>query len=243
MPVSTRQLVGDFERKLNSLNTHQGQSYQIVDAINTLNEAWQIVFENNIKLAESDSRYRNNLRQLEKKNVKLQVSQVDNNIYFASYPSDMHTRLGHYVTAKCTKKGCSDCKMIVPRLTQSDDMHKNRQDPYRKANFPWNQLPMDEAGDGLYFYTDGEMELCEVFIDYYRKISRMDAPSLLKCSISEYYNYDGSAVFLDAPFEVDSTYLARKVVDVAVLMAHRDTRDTEGFQTQLNRILVLENLT
>lgn len=243
MPVSARQLVGDFERKLNSLNTHQGQSYQIVDAINILNEAWQIVFENNIKLAETDSRYRNNLRQLEKKNVKLQLEQIDNNIVYAAYPLDLHTRLGHYVMAKCTEKGCNECKMIVPRITQSDDLHKNRQNPYRGANFPWNQLPMDEAGNGLYLYTDGKMEICDMYIDYYRKITRMEAPSLIRCSIPEYYNYDGSAVFLDAPFDVDSTYLARKVVDVAVLMAHRDIRDTDGFQSQLSRILALENLT
>lgn len=243
MPVSARQLVGDFERKLNSLNTFQGQSYQVVDAINILNEAWQVVFENNVKLAEVDSKYRNNLRQLEKKNVKLQLQQLDSNIVFAKYPDDLHTRLGHYVTAKCTNKGCTECKMIVPRITQSDDLHQNRQNPYRKANFSWRQLPMDEAGNGLYLYTDGEMEICEMFVDYYRKISRIEAPSLIKCSISEYYNYDGSAVILDSPFDVDSTYLARKVVDVAVLMAHRDIRDAEGYQTQLGKILALENLT
>lgn len=243
MPVSARQLVGDFERKLNSLNTHQGQSYQIVDAINTLNEAWQIVFENNVKLAELDSRYRNNLRQLEKKNVKLQLKQLDNNVVFAEYPSDLHTRLNHYVTAKCTDKGCKDCKMIVPRITQSDDLHKNRQDPYRGANFAWEQLPMDEAGNGLYLYTEGKMEVCEMFVDYYRKITLMQAPSLVSCTINEYYDYDGNPIFLDVPFDVDSTYLARKVVDVAVLMTHRDIRDAEGFQTQLNRILALENLT
>ena len=56
MAVSARQLVSEFERKLNSLNTHQGQSYQVVDAINILNEAWQVVFENNIKLAETNSK-------------------------------------------------------------------------------------------------------------------------------------------------------------------------------------------
>lgn len=84
MPVTSRQLIGDFERKLNSLNTFQGQSYQIVDAINVLNEAWQVVFENNIKMAETDSRYRNNLRQLEKKNVKLELQNIDKNITFAN---------------------------------------------------------------------------------------------------------------------------------------------------------------
>lgn len=243
MAVSARQLVSEFERKLNSLNTHQGQSYQVVDAINILNEAWQVVFENNIKLAETNSKYRNNLRQLEKKNVKLTLTKSDSNTYFAVYPDDLHTRLNHYVTAKCPTEGCGDCKMIVPRITQSDDLHKNRQDPFRRANYGWEQLPMDEAGNGLYFYTDQKMEICEVFVDYYRKITRMEAPSLINCTIKQYYTVDGSAVILDAPFDVDSTYLARKVVDVAVLMAHRDIRDVEGFQTQLSRILALENLT
>lgn len=242
MAVSARKLIGDFERKLNSLNTFQGKSYQVVDAINILNEAWQVVFENNVKLAEIDSRYRNNLRQLEIKNHKLELSQINDKITFAKYPDNLHTRLNHFVTARCESKNC-DCKMIVPRITQSDDLQVTRLDPYRKANFDWEILPMDEAGDGLYLYHDGTMEICDIHIDYYRKINEMQAPSLLNCSIKQYLDYDGNAVQHDVSFDVDSTYLARKVVDVAVLMASRDIRDTEGFQTQLSRILALENLT
>ena len=243
MPVSARQLIYDFERKLNSLNTFKGQSYQVVDAINILNEAYQVVFENNIKLAEVDSRYRNNLRQLEKKNVKLEVTKVDSNMHFAKYPPDLHTRLNHYVNARCLKAGCEKCKMIVPRITKSDSLHKNRQDPYRTANFAWEQLPIDEAGDGLYLYTDGKMEICDMYVDYYRKINRIEAPSLIECTIKEYQDVNGSSIILDSPFDIDSTYIARKVVDVAVLMAHRDTRDVEGYQSQLAKILALENLT
>lgn len=243
MPVTARELIGQFERKLNSLNTNQGQSYQVVDAINILNEAWEVVFENNLKFAETDSRYRNNLRQLEKKNVKLTLKEIADGISYAEYPEDLHTRLNHYVTAKCTDKGCEKCKMIVPRITQSDDLHKNRQAPYRKADFQWEQLPMDEAGNGLYLYHDGAMEICEIYIDYYRKIKKMQAPSLLRCSFQTYYDYNDKQIVIDEDFDVDSTYLARKVVDVAVLMAHRDIRDLEGYQTQISKILALENIT
>lgn len=242
MSITARELIGQFERKLNSLNTNQGQSYQVVDVINILNEAWEVVFENNIKLAETDSRYRNNLRQLEKKNIKLQTKELGNGITFAQYPVDLHTRLNHFVTAKCTDKGCTKCKMIVPRITQSDDLHKNRQDPYRRSDFQWEQLPMDEAGDGLYIYHDGKMEICDIHVDYYRKVRKMQAPSLLKCSFQTYYDYNDRKIVVDEDFDVDSTYLSRKVVDVAVLMAHRDIRDTEGFQTQLSRIMALENI-
>lgn len=242
MPISARELIYGFERKLNSLNTFQGQSYPIVDAIAILNEAWQVVYENNIKLAEVDSAHRNNLRQLEVKNKKLVVKKIDSNIYFATYPEDIHTRLSHYVNAKCTELNC-ECKMIIPRITQSDDLHRNRKDPFRRANFGWEQLPMDEAGDGLYLYTDGKMEICDMYIDYYKKITKMQAPSLIQCTVQQYYDVDGNSIILDQPFDVDSTYLARKVVDVAVLMAHRDIRDTEGFQSQLSRILALEKLT
>ncbi len=242
MAVTARELIGQFERKLNSLNTHQGQSYQVVDAINILNEAWEVVFENNIKLAETDSRHRNNLRQLEKKNVRLELQEVANGMTFAKYPTDLHTRLNHYVTAKCSDKGCENCKMIVPRITQSDDLHKNRQDPYRRADYQWEQLPMDEAGDGIYLYHDGKMQICEVFIDYYRKVKKMQAPSLLKCSFQTYYDYNDKQIVMDEDFDVDSTYLSRKVVDVAVLMAHRDVRDTEGYQSQISKIMALENI-
>ena len=71
----------------------------------------------------------------------------------------------------------------------------------------------------------------------------MEAPSLVECGIRGYKDYDENDVLKDVFFDVDSTYLARKVVDVAVLIASRDTKDYEGFNTQLQKILTIENLT
>ena len=241
MPVSARKLVYDFNRKLNAFNTSTGQKYSIVDCVSAINEAWEVIYENNVKLAEKDSFKRNTLRQLEIKNSSLKFKEVDGN-YFVTYPKDLYHRLNHYVIAS----GVDDCKgqekMIVPRIVQSDDLHKTRLDPYWKANFAWEQLPMDEAQNGFWLYTDGKMEIKKVVIDYYKRLTYIQAPSLVSCPEHVYEDYDARLITSDVDFEVDSTYLARKVVDVAVFMAHRDTQDTTGFQTQLQKISVLENM-
>lgn len=237
--VSARKLVYDFVRKATALNTNAGQSYSIIDIVSILNEAWEIVFENNVRRAETDKKYHNNLRQLEIKNAKLDLVKVSPGIYLAKYPENLYKRLNHYVIA--FREGC-ESKRIVPTIVQSDDLHTSRGDTFRKANFPWGQLPATESGEGLYIYTDGEMELESVYIDYYRKIRYIQAPSLVECKGQEYEDYDQKLIVHDVPFDVSNTYLANKVVAVALVLATADTRDPQKFQLQIQSIISLENI-
>jgi hypothetical protein len=237
--VSARKLVYDFVRKASALNTNAGQSYSIIDVVSILNEAWEIVYENNIRMAEMDRRYHNNLRQLEVKNRKLEVVKVSPGIYLAKYPENLYKRLNQVTIAKCD--GC-ESKRIVPTIVQADDLHTSRGDTFREANFPWSQLPATESGEGLYLYTDGEMEIEEVYIDYYRKINYIQAPSLVECQGQEYEDYDQKLIVHDVPFDVSNTYLARKVVGVALVLATADTKDPEKFQLQIQSIISLENI-
>jgi len=121
-------------------------------------------------------------------------------------------------------------------------LHEARKNPYRKANFAWEQLIMDEAGDGLYIYTDNAMELDKVVIDYYRKINYIQAPSLVECSGYEYRNYDNELIKNDVPFDLDNTYIARKVSDLAVLLLRTDIKDTEAFNLKLQQILQVDKI-
>lgn len=240
MPTSARKIVYDFHRKVNSLNSNRGKSIRIVDAVSALNEAYEILFENNVRLAETDSRYRDNLRQLEIKNKVLPVSKVSEDVYFCAYPSNLYKRLNQVVTATTEKCGT---KNIVPYIVQSDDLQIARKDPYRRASYPYEQLPADEAGDGLYLYTDGEFDITDCTIDFFRKIKHIQAPSLVKCEDNSYLNWDLERITTDVDFDIDSTYFDRKVSDVGALLYTRDMKDVAGFELQLKKIISIDNIT
>lgn len=151
-------------------------------------------------------------------------------------------RLNQIVKA-CNQECCPDIeKEIIPRIIQSDDLHEARLNPFRKANFFFEQLLAIEAKDGLMIYHDGEFEICEAKIDYYRKPKEIHAPSLEDCGGDHYYDYCGRIINKDQDFEVSTTYAANDVVSIAVLMASRDVSDYQGFQAQLNLILSAQEL-
>ncbi len=239
MPVSARKLVYDVVRKANAFNTGAGKAFSVLDVVSVINDAYEIIVENNIKQTDISSTVRDNLRKLEVKNFELNLEYKGDH-YFAKYPDNLYKRLNHVVEATC--QGCKNSKRIVPRVVQSDDLHEARRNPYRKADFPWEQLIMDEGGDGLFIYTDNKMDLTKVIIDYYRKINYIQAPSLVDCNDNLYYDYNDNLISKDVDFDLDSTYIARKVTDVAVLLLRTDIKDTEGFNMKLTQITNLEKL-
>lgn len=240
MPISARKLVYDTVRKLNGLNTGMGQSFSVLDLVSAINDAYEIIVENNIKLTDTNSLVRDNLRKLEIKNKELKLEKRGD-YYFAEYPSNLYKRLNHFAEVKCAD--CSNTKLIIPRLLQSDDIHEARKNPYRKSNFAWEQLIMDEGGDGLYIYTDNQMDIIKLSIDYYRRINYIEAPSLVECNDYVYLNYDDTLISNDVNFDLDNTYIARKVTDVAVLLLRTDIKDTEAFNLKLQSIIQTDKIT
>jgi hypothetical protein len=240
--VSARKLIYDVARKSNILISGGSQTVRVIDMVSVINDAYEIVVENNIKLAETNSFVRDNLRKLEIKNAELKLDNKGDH-YFAQYPDNLYKRLNHVVKASC--KDCEGItKRIVPRIVQSDDLHDARSNPYRKANFAWEQLIADEAGDGLYLYTDDScLTIDKITIDYYRQINYIQAPSLLECADYQYQNYDDELIVKDVDFDLDNTYISRKVTDVAALLLSADTKDTEGFNLKLQKILQVNNIT
>lgn len=239
MAVSARKLVYDVVRKANAFNTGAGKAFSILDIVSVINDAYEIIVENNIKIADTNSLVRDNLRKLEVKNFELQLEKKGD-YYFAKYPDNLYKRLNHIVEAKCND--CEGTKKIIPRIVQSDDLHDARSNPYRQANYSWDQLIMDEGGDGLYIYTDNKMDLIKVTIDYYRKINYIQAPSLVECNDNVYYDYNDKLITNDVNFDLDNTYIARKVTDVAVLLLRTDIRDSETFNLKLSQIINIEKI-
>lgn len=239
--TSVRSMVNDFARKLNTFNTGQGSSLQPLDVASVLNEAYKIVYEKYVNRAEIDRRYHNAIKEMEVKEHPLTIEKVNENVYLAKYPKNMYKRLGHYAKVSCPE--CKEGKIIVPHIVQTDDLHLSRKDIYRKANYSWRQLPISEAGEGIYIYTDKALKVDEFYIDYYKKITLMEVPSLEVCNGGEYYDSDNKLISQDINFEIQNSYLSRIVVDIAILLATTDVKDQERFTLNLNRITNIENIT
>lgn len=239
--ISSRRIIYEVNRKLNSILTGGSTSFKVVDIVNAVNEAYEIIVENNIKLTDTDSLVRENLRKLEIKNFEMFPEKSKDGWVFFKYPENMYKRLNHVVIATCPN--CEGIiKRIIPRIVQSDDLNEARVNPYRKADFAWEQLIMDEAGEGLYIYVDEScIEIEKLIIDYYRKINYIQAPSLLECADYQYLDYDMNLIINDVNFDLDNTYISRKVVDVAVLLLRTDIKDTEAFNIKLQQMVQLQN--
>lgn len=239
MAVSVKKLIYETRRKRNSFNTGAGQSLTVLDLVSLINEAYEIIVENYVRLAERDPLIKEGIRKLEVKGKSLELENRGDH-YFAKFPDNYYKRLNHYVEASC--KDCDGKKIIVPRLVQPDDLHEARKNPYRRADYAWEQLIMDDGAEGLYIYTDGKMDLSKVVIDYYRKINYVQAPSLVECQGHEYLDYEDNLITKDVNFDLDSTYIARKVSDVAALIASADSLDRASFDLKLNQIIAVNKL-
>jgi hypothetical protein len=236
MGVSSKKLVYDFRRKHNSVNSGRNQDIALVDVIAYLNEAQEIWFENRVFVAQTNQKVRNDLRVFKVDKVGLGCSSSGDGCCLAKYPKDLYHRLNQVTTS------CNECcpgidKRIIPRIVQSDDLHEARRNPYRKADYFFEQLLAVEGSDGLLIYHDNEVDIKNVTISYYRKPKEIHAPSLEECEGANYYNYCGEIITNDQDFEVDDTFAANDVVDIAILKAARDVSDVQGFQTQLQAIL------
>lgn len=240
MPISSKKLVYDFRRKYNAILSGKNKNIALVDVIAYLNESQEIWFENRVMVAQTNQRVRNDLRiwKVDKKSIGCTGDEECCN---ADYPEDLYFRLNQQAIV------CHPCcpgveKRIPLRMLQSDDLSESMLDPFRKSDFYYEQLNATESSDGLIVYHDGEMEVKDVIIDYYRKPKEIHAPSLEDCDGEYYYDYCGAIVTKDQDFENDNTFSANIVVDIAVLIASRDSNDVQGFQTMLSKILQTQNI-
>lgn len=238
MAIQSSKLVYDFHRKYHASVTGANNDLALVDIIAYLNEAQEIWYENRVFVAQTNQKARNDLRVFKKDKISLGCSKIDSKCCLAKYPKDFYHRLNQL--AITSKDCCPDTKEIIPRILQSDDLHEARRNPYRKANFFFEQLSAIETTNGLIIYHDGEFEINDIIIDYYRKPQEIHAPSHELCPNGTYYLYDGRIVNQNQNFEVDGTYVNNLVSDIAVLLASRDITDRAGVETQIQKMLAVE---
>lgn len=221
-----------FKQKANHSSSDYLKSMDVAQIDFYVNEAIDVVISSLIPKAEIDSEIREHLRLLEIKNKSLTFDRKDGYIV-APYPEDYFKRLRQWVIA--TNEYCGDQKRtLIVRIIQSDDLSEILKSPNWNPSWDFEETVGDESKDGLHIWEEG-FKIETVLIDYYKKPEGIAAPSLEKCGF--YINESGITVSQDKNFELDSTFLWRTIVDVAVLMAERDTSEVRDYQTQLQIIL------
>jgi hypothetical protein len=238
--VDAAKLVYDTRRKLNATISGTNSSIPLVDYIAAINEAQEIWFTNLVQVAETESRVRDDLRFFELKRVELTLSAHSDGIVRAKLPSDYYKRLNQ--VAICSKDCCPGItKEIIIDINQSDDINETNRNPFRRANFEYEQLNGDEAGDYLLVYHLDEMNVDKVLIDYYRVPNEIHAPSLAECDDAgkKYYDYSGRAITEDAPFEPSNRFADQRISDIAAIILSVSRDDYETFQSKLNSVLAL----
>ena len=242
MAISAKKLIYDVERKINAVDSGRMNDYRIVDLVSFVNDAYELTIEHLIAEKDQNETIRNHLRPLLIPNVELDCIQSDSNCDFClvKYPDDFYESVN--ISAEVGKDCCPDIKRFPLTKPQGDDIVEAIRNPYRKANFYFEQLPSYESTDGLRVYHSNELEVKKVFLDYYRKIERIEAPSLVECEDHIYKNWDGQLIVNDVDFEIGSTYLNRKITDVAALLIHNASTDYIAFNEKLKEILQINNL-
>lgn len=229
----------EFIKQINRIDSGYNKKISVAARDSYFNHAMNVVLENFYALSETNTTIRNHLRPLEKKKVKLEVVKSASECTVFKYPERFYRPLTQW--AIFTTKECSEKRRIRVFTIQTDDINESLKDPYWEPSFEWEETFGEEGSDGYYVYKKPEHNIVEFYMDYMFKPDEIAAPSLLD-QASYYTNASGEQVSKDVDFIIDSTFIWRKIVDVAVVYALRDLAVMDEFEAKLKEILFTDKL-
>lgn len=242
MSIPSTTIQYEVRKKINRINSDYAKTISVADLDAYINESKDLLYEKYAALVEINTTVRNHLIQLEKKKVPFKCVKVDDNCCFVKYPDELYRLLRQTLIA--TKDTCTEEREIIIRIVQSDDLSESLKDPYWKPSWSYEETIADEGsynGDrGLFVYHNGDFIINTVYFDYLIKIPDIATPS--NAVGGSYKNSAGVVINKDVDFMVDSTYLYRKVVDVAELLIKKNISEVNDWQAQLNNIMGIESL-
>jgi hypothetical protein len=246
--IPATKLVYDFERKYNQSGRGDRKQLNLVDIISYLNEAQGIWYEQMAHIYETNNYVASELRPFQENSKKLIQNGDDNVSVIFSLPSDLYKRLNQRVTVKQAKCCPEIVKTFPMRIDTTDKINEVLNNPLQYPSFAWERISGNEAGRSLHVYN-GDMVVDEVRIDYLRFPQEIHAPSLINgntlmdnsCTDRQYTDYAGALITKDQNFEPTARFSDRKVVDIAVMVAHGDRQDYQAFQKQLQLIMFGDN--
>lgn len=241
MAVSVNKLIYDLERRLNAVDSGRSNDYRIVDLVSFINDAYELVIEHLVQEKDQNETIRNHLRPLLVPDYTFGTID-DSNQYFSkvTYPSNFYEI--SRIRIKATKDCCDGFKWLIPKKPQGDDLDTARGNPYRRSDYFFEQALIFDSDNGLRIYHEGDFKVESVVIDYYRKIKRVEAPELVEHANQVYRNWDGDLIVNNVDFEIDSTYLARKIVDVAEYLTSDASKDFLSANEKVKKILQINQL-
>lgn len=230
----------EFLKQVNRVNSDYNKRFSVSTRDSYFNHAAEVVLENFYAVAEINSTVRNHLRPLEVKKKKLECKERDEKCCVAEYPEDYYRSLR--ITAIMCDECCDEEKEIQVHTVQSSKITGSLNDPYWEPSYEWGETVGDESSEGYHVYKKPDQTVKCVYMDYMRKPGKICAPSLLACEPPCYVDSAGVKQCEDKDFNVDSTFLWRKIVDVSVLYALRDLGQLDDFEAKMKEILFVDRL-
>lgn len=236
--VAATKLQYEFRRRLNRLDSKFRKDFYPDEVDSYLNEAKDIVYSSRLDFLETSPKVKEELRQMEVKEVCLDCirHETNKNACVVKLPENFF-RKARYSAVINKGKPCGD-KIAFARFLTSDKLTEALKDPFRKPSYEYEEVLMDEYSEGFIVFHNNEFTVKKVCIDYYRKLSDIFTPSLTDSK--RYINSSGELIEVDNGLEIDIPTFWMNVVDIAVLNAARDLGAVQDFQTQLNKILTIE---
>lgn len=234
--VESRYLHNELHRRLNRAGTNFSQKLTVDKIDSMLNEALETWVENRVRYAEVNSEFRMQLRDLEEKEVELKITKVTPKYVIAEYPKNLLKPMRHYCLA--SKDECGEKELII-RIFQTQKLSESLRDPYLDPSYEFEETIGDESRKGLYVFHNNKFKVDSVLIDYIKKPKPLATPSLTE---KGFYMKGGVKIDKDSNLELTSTYQAKDIVEIAALIAMRDTQDYAEYESQLSKILNVDKI-
>ena len=225
-----------FKQHANKVDGLRNANFLIPQIDEYLFEAYVIYVENICEQLELNQKRRDDIRQLEIKDLEIPVTKVNDEYYSANLPLDYYRYLESY--SLCKNEKCDNKKKIKNYIIQKDDIYVN--DPMFNSSFTFERVNLDLSGNKLYLYYE-DFNIEKIFLTYIRKPLRPGNPQDFTYGGGNYNLPDGTPA-VQRDIEIDSTFQANKIIDIAVLIAMRDVGNTIDFESQLNKILNISKI-
>ena len=229
----------DFKRKLNKIDSATHVNFEVPFIDEYLNEAQEIFIKRRIQ---TNNIYRVGFEVTQKRIEDLReivakcptdiapiaLTEIDTNVYQADLPENYLYYIRGNVT--CTKGSCN--KELGCIVQQHDDLNNVLGSMFYSPSFEWGELPITFSKDKIYVYSDGTFTPEFLLIDYIRRPLRIANPDAYIDQLGN-TGYllpvrDAFGNFIPAvqqDCELQSMYVCREIVDIAVELAHMDLGD------------------
>lgn len=230
--IAASEMIYAFRQNYDRYDGKKKPSLDIRAQCYHINTAIDKFVENAIILAETNSIFRESIRNLEIKEVSLDLKKNGDTFNIYKYPKDHLKTLRRRVVAKKDKCGTKEFPII---LFQTDDLDHANINSYWKSNYGWETALGDEGSEGLYVWHNKDFGIDKVKVDYYRKHINFECPSL--ADGGQYWSGgETELITKDTYFELD-TFSKDKVIQIAVMLATINIGDERDLALRLRNIL------